>query len=91
MLGIIRNFLRKNSPNLFADSISKAVGTNPFFTIKGRQETDPVNAPSAFENTRISRLGFMQGDGRVPENLNTMGAEDIKDLFLKGGRNQSRL
>ncbi len=71
-------------PNLFADSISKPEETNPSFTLIGRQETDPVNAPSAFENTRFSRLGFMQGDGRVPDDFNTMGAKKIEDLFLKG-------
>ena len=71
-------------PNLFADSISKSEETNPSFILIGRQETDPVNAPSAFENTRISRLGFMQGDGRVPNDFNTMGAKEIEDLFLNG-------
>ena len=71
-------------PNLFADSISKAEETNPSCTLIGRQETNPVNSPSAFENKRFSRLGFMQGDGRVPDDFNTMGAKEIEDLFLNG-------
>ena len=29
----------------------------------------------------------MERDGKVPDNFNTMGAEEIEDLFLKGGQN----
>tara|TARA_Y100000385_G_C12564940_1_gene413779 strand:- start:131 stop:370 length:240 start_codon:yes stop_codon:yes gene_type:complete len=77
MLGKIRNFIRKLSPNLSADSIRKAAETNPSLTFKGGQETDP----SAFENTRISRIEFMHGDGRVTDDFNTTSKIDDFVIF----------
>jgi|MDTC01.1.fsa_nt_gb hypothetical protein len=50
MLVIIRNFIRKVSPNLSFDSLGKTPEGNPSFTLYKRQEIDPVNALSAFEN-----------------------------------------
>jgi hypothetical protein len=49
MLGIIRNFIRKFSPILSADSLRKTPETNPSFTLKWRPKTAPVNAPSGIE------------------------------------------
>ena len=81
MPGIIRNFIRKFSPILSADSLRKTPGTHPSFTQIGRQETDPLNAPSVIENKQINRLGFMEGEGRVPDDFNTMGASEIESMF----------
>ena len=71
----------KNSPNLSADSLGKTPKTNPSFIIIGRQGTDPVNAPSGIETKQRDRLGFMEGEGRVPGDFNTMGESEIESMF----------
>ena len=81
MLGIIRNFIRKLTPNLSADSLRNTPETNPSFSFKGRPKNDPVDAPSGIETKQINRLGFMKGEGRVPDDFNTMGASDIESMF----------
>ena len=50
--------------------------------VNTRQETDPVNVPSSIENKQINRLGFMEGEGRVPDDFNKMGSKEIENLFL---------
>ena len=64
MLGIIRNFITKFSPILIADSLRKTRGTHPSFTLKGRPNTDSVDALGSIENKHGNRLGFMEGEGR---------------------------
>ena len=81
MPGIIRNFIRKFSPNLSVDSLGKIPKSNPSLTLKWRPKTAPVNAPSGIENKQINRLGFMEGEGRVPDDFNTMGAGEIESMF----------
>jgi len=81
MPGIIRNFIRKFSPILSADSLRKAPETNPSFTLKWRPKTAPVNAPSGIETKQRDRLGFMEGEGRVPGDFNTMGESEIESMF----------
>ena len=81
MPGIIRNFIRKFSPNLSTDSLRNTPETNPSFPIKGRPNTAPVDAPSGVENKQINRLGFMEGEGRVSDDFNTMGASEIESMF----------
>ena len=81
MLGIILNFIRKFSPKPSADSPRKTPGTHPSFTLKGRLNTDPVDALGSIKNKRGKRLGFMEGEGRVPGDFNTMGASEIESMF----------
>ena len=81
MLGIIRNFIRKILPILFTDSLRKTPGTHLSFTLKGRPNTDPVDALGIIENKQGKRLGFMLGEGRVPDDFNTMGASEIESMF----------
>ena len=45
------------------------------------QETAPVNAPSGIETKQRDRLGFMEGEGRVPGDFNTMGQSEIESMF----------
>ena len=71
----------KNSPNLSADSLGKTPKTNPSFIIIGRQGTDPVNAPSGIDTKQNNWLGFMEGEGRVPDEFNKMGASEIESMF----------
>ena len=81
MLGLIRNFIRKFSPIRSADSLRKISETNPSFPIKGRPNTDPVYAFGSIKNKRGNRLGFMEGEGRVPDDFNKMGASEIESIF----------
>ena len=81
MVGIIRNFIRKLSLVLSADSLKKTPKTHPSFPIKGRPNTDPVYAFGSIKNKRGKRLGFMEGEGRVPDDFNTMGASEIESMF----------
>ena len=81
MLGLIRNFIRKFSPIRSADSLRKTSETNPSFPIKSRPNTDPVDALGSIKNKRGKRLGFMEGEGRVPGDFNTMGASEIESMF----------
>ena len=81
MLGIILNFIRKFSPKPSADSPRKTPGTHPSFTLKGRLNTDPVDALGSIENKQINRLGVTECEGRVPDDFNTMGASEIESLF----------
>jgi hypothetical protein len=81
MLGIIRNFIRKFLPNLYADSLRNTPETNPFFPMIGGQETDPVNAPGSIESKHFDRLGYIEGEGKVPDDFNTMGASEIESMF----------
>jgi len=50
--------------------------------VNTRHKTDPVNVPSGIETKQSDRLGFMEGEGRVPDNFNTMGAKEIEHLFM---------
>lgn len=63
-------------------STSKTPETHPSLNANTRQETDPVNVPSGIENKQINRLGFMLGEGKVPDDFNTMGSKEIENLFL---------
>ena len=63
-------------------STSKTPETHPSLSANSRQEANPVNVPSGIENKQINRLGFMLGEGRVPDDFNTMGAKEIENLFL---------
>jgi hypothetical protein len=81
MLGLISNFIRKFSPILSADSLRKSPKTNPSFPLKGRPNSDPVDALSIIEKNQTNRLGFMEGGGWVPDDFNTMGASEIESMF----------
>jgi len=81
MLGLINNFIRKFSPILSADSLGKTPETNPFFTFQGRPNTDPINSPSGIETKQSDRLGFMEGEGKVSDDFNTMCSREIENLF----------
>ena len=63
-------------------STSKTPETHPSLSANTQQYIDPLNVPSGIDAKQINRLGFMQGDGRVPDDFNTMGAKEIEVLFL---------
>ena len=70
------------SAKLSYGSTSKTSETHPSLSANSRQEANPVNVPSGIDAKQINRLGFMEGEGRVPDNFNTMGAKEIENLFL---------
>ena len=63
---------------------SKTPKSHSSLSANARQYIDPVNAPSGIENKQINRLGFMLGEGKVPDDFNTMGSKEIENLFLNG-------
>jgi len=63
---------------------SKTLETHSSCLLNERQETDPMNVPSGIETKQINRLGFMLGEGKVPDDFNTMGSKEIENLFLNG-------
>ena len=63
---------------------SKTLETHSSCLLNDRQETDPMNVPTGIETKESDRLGFMLGEGRVPDDFNTMGAKEIEHLFVNG-------
>jgi hypothetical protein len=83
MLGIIRNFIRIFSQILSAYSLRKTPETNSRISRTVRQKTDYLNSPSIIENNQRNRLGFMEGEGMVPDDFNTMGSSEIESMFYE--------
>ena len=65
-------------------STSKTPETHPSLSANTRQEANPVNVPSGIDAKQINRLGFLEGEGRVPDDFNTMGSKEIENLFMNG-------
>jgi hypothetical protein len=81
---MIRNFLRKFSPDLLVDNIIKTPNTSSSVLSITKKKPNGTNDPGTIQNKQIRRLGFTKGEGQVPDDFNTMGAKEIEDLFLKG-------
>ena len=62
-------------------STSKTPEIHFSMIVNVRQEANPVNVPSGIDAKQINRLGFMEGEGRVPDDFNTMGASEIESMF----------
>ena len=63
-------------------STSKTPETHPSLSANTQHYIDPLNVPSGIDAKQIKRLGFMEGEGRVPDDFNTMSAREIDNLFL---------
>jgi len=70
------------SAKLRYGNTSKTPGTHPSLSANTQQYIDPLNVPSGIDTKQINRLGFMEGEGRVPDDFKTMGAKEIENLFL---------
>ena len=81
---IFKCILKITSAKLCFGNISKTPETHPSLSANTRQEANPVNVPSGMDTKQSDRLGFMEGEGRVPDNFNTMGAKEIENLFMNG-------
>lgn len=80
---MIRDFLRKFSPDLLVDNIIKTPNTSSSVLSITKNKPNGTNDPGTIRNKQIRRLGFMKGEGQVPDDFNTMGTKEIEDLFLK--------
>ena len=63
-------------------STSKMPETHPSLSANTQQYIDHLNALGSIENKHSNRLGFMEGEGRVPDDFNSMGSREIENLFL---------
>ena len=63
-------------------STSKTPETDPSLRVNARQYIDPLNVSSGIDTKQSDRLGFMEDEGRVPDDFNTMGAKEIENLFM---------
>ena len=79
---IFKSILKLTSAKLSFGSTSKTQETDPSLIANARHETAPANSPSGIDAKQIKRLGFMEGEGRVPDDFNTMSAREIDNLFL---------
>ena len=79
---IFESILKMTSAKLCFGSTSKTPETHPSLNANTRQYIDIVNVPSGIDAKQIKRLGFMEGEGRVPDDFNTMGAKEIENLFM---------
>ena len=70
------------SAKLRYGNTSKTPGTHPSLSANTQQYIDPVNVTSGIDAKQINRLGFMEGEGRAPDDFNTMSAREIDNLFL---------
>jgi len=81
---IFESILKMTSAKLCFGSTSKTPETHPSLSANSRQEANPVNVPSGIDAKQINRLGFLEGEGRVPDDFNTMGSKEIENLFMNG-------
>jgi hypothetical protein len=79
---IFKSVLKMTSVKPYFGSTSKTQETDPSLIANARHETAPANIPSGIDAKQINRLGFLEGEGRVPDDFNTMGSKEIENLFL---------
>jgi prevent-host-death family protein len=64
--------------------IEKAVNGEPFVIAKSGKPLVKVTALDRPEPARARRFGFLAGQLAVPDDFNTMGADEIETLFGHG-------
>ena len=79
---IFNSILKLTSVKPRYGSTSKTSETHPSLSANTQQYIDPLNVPSGIDAKQIKRLGFMEGEGRAPDDFNTMSAREIENLFL---------
>ena len=61
--------------------VREASSGEPFLIAKARQ---PIVKVEKFEEPKkVKRLGFMLGEGKVPDDFNTMGSSEIENMFYE--------
>ena len=61
--------------------VEKAARGEPFIIAKAGKPLVKVVPLETTEQPKKSRIGFMKGRIRVPDDFDTMGAEEIKRMF----------
>lgn len=61
--------------------VEEAARGESFIIAKAGRPMVKVVAVAAVEVSRPQRLGFMKGMGKVPDDFDNMGAEEIERLF----------
>ncbi|WP_375399129.1 type II toxin-antitoxin system Phd/YefM family antitoxin [uncultured Sphingomonas sp.] len=61
--------------------IEMAVNGEPFIIAKAGKPMVKVTAVDAPDPPRRSRIGFMKGQIKVPDDFDTMGQEEIERMF----------
>ena len=79
---IYKSILKMTLAKLCFGSTSKTPETHPSLSANTQHYIDPLNVLKGIENKQSDRLGFMEGEGRVPDDFNTMGAKEIEHLFV---------
>ena len=78
---IFKSILKITSAKLRYGNTSKTPGTHFSMIVNTRHKTDPVNVPSGIETKQSDRLGFMEGEGKVPDDLTQCVPEKSKTYF----------
>lgn len=65
--------------------IEQACQGVPFIIAKAGKPLVTVSAIAPQSGAVVSRLGFMRGQLRVPEDFDRMGDDEIVNLFAAGG------
>ena len=61
--------------------IAKAANGEPFIIAKAGKPMVKVVAIDAPEPKKVSRLGFMRGQFKVPDDIKTMFKDEIEEMF----------
>ncbi len=61
--------------------VEQAANGEPFIIAKAGKPLVKVTALDAPTGTKMRRLGFMRGEFTVPDDFDTMAAEEIERLF----------
>ncbi|HEV7254175.1 MAG TPA: type II toxin-antitoxin system Phd/YefM family antitoxin [Mesorhizobium sp.] len=61
--------------------VERAAKGEPFIIAKSGKPMVKVVPLEAEEAGRVPRLGFMAGEFKVPDDFDTMGAEEIEPMF----------
>lgn len=64
--------------------VDRAVQGEPFIIAKAGKPLVKVTALEPSSARQIQRLGFLNGSISVPDDFDTMGAEEIEQLFEDG-------
>ena len=80
---IFKNIKKIISAKLCFGSTSKTPETHPSLSANTQNYIDPLNVPSGIDAKQINRLGFMEGEGKVPDDFNTMGSNEIESMFYE--------
>lgn len=66
--------------------IEKAVKGEPFIIAKAGKPLVKVTALEEAPARKIQRLGFMEGEGKIPDDFDTIGQEEIEAMFYGDDR-----